>query len=143
LTRRVTRGFTIIESLVAMVILTISFLSMASIVPVAFGFAARDSQRVQAASAGQIYLDQLRYSIASNGNTTSTPAPPVIAIDPGNSFAVNGTPAQSLGNFTITSACPLVSGSTYRWDCTVAVTWNDPSGNPRTVNVESYVTSQK
>jgi len=126
-----------------MVLLMLAFLSMGSILPVAFGFASRDSQRIQAVAAGQIYLDQLRNSIASNGNTNSTPAPPVIGVDQGNSFIDNGAQAATTGNFTITGSCPMASGSTYRWDCTVSVTWNDPSNNPRTVNVESYVTSQK
>ena len=132
-----------IESMVAMVILTLAFLSMGTIVPIGFGFASRDSQRVQAVAAGQIYLDQLRYNIASNGSTSATPAPPSIAVDQGDEYQVNGTSAASTGNFTISGACPLASGSTYRWDCTVTVTWNDPTGNPRTATVESYVTSQK
>jgi Tfp pilus assembly protein PilV len=140
---KLSRGFSIIESLMAMVILVTAFLSMATIIPVAFGYASRDSQRVQAVTAGQIYLDELRYSIESNGNTTATPAPPSIAVDPGDSITGSGTPAPSVGNFTISSSCPLASGSTYRWDCTVSVTWNDPTGNPRTVNLESYVTSEK
>ena len=137
------RAFTIIEALLAMVIVAIAFLSMATVVPNAFGYASRDSQRVQAVAAGQIYLDQLRYHIASNGSTSATPAPPVIAVDPGDSFVVNGTAQASVGNFAISSLCPLASGSLYRWDCTVSVTWNDPTGNPRIVIVESYVTSQK
>ena len=112
-----------------MVIVAIAFLSMATVVPNAFGYASRDSQRVQAVAAGQIYLDQLRYHIASNGSTSATPAPPVIAVDPGDSFVVNGTAQASVGNFAISSLCPLASGSLYRWDCTVSVTWNDPTGH--------------
>lgn len=129
--------------MVAMVTLMLAFLSMGTIVPVVFGFAGRDSQRVQAVAAGQIYLDQLRYNIAANGDTSATPAPPTVAVDQGDSFENNGTSAPSTGNFTIAGNCPLVNGSTYRWDCTVTVTWNDPTGNPRTATVESYVTSQK
>lgn len=142
--RRARRGFTLIESMIAMVLLTLAFLTMGSVVPIAFGFASRDGQRVQAIAAGQAYLDQLRYSIQSNGNTSSTPAPPTIAVDQGDSYANNGNSSTvSSANFTITPSCPLASGSTYRWDCTVTVTWNDPSNNPRTVTVESYVTSEK
>src|SRR5690348_13397795 len=84
------RAFSLIESMLAMVLLMLAFLSMGSVLPIAFGFASRDSQRIQAVAAGQIYLDQLRNSIASNGNTTATPAPPVVAIDQGDSFISNG-----------------------------------------------------
>ncbi len=126
-----------------MVLLMVGFLSMGAIVPIAFGFASRDSQRVQAVAAGQVYLDQLRYSIASQGTTSATPAPPTIAVDQGNSYLNNGVATASSANYTISGSCPLANGSTYRWDCTVTVTWNDPSNNPRTVSVESYVTSEK
>jgi len=74
--------------------------------------------------------------------TTNLPAPPTVAIDSGDVFEGTGTAASSGGVFTIVGNCPAKSGSNAEFDCTVTVTWTE-SGSPRTVSVESYVTSQQ
>jgi len=136
-----TRGFTVIEALIAFVILLIGMLAMLAIIPSSYSNTVRDSERVQAIAAGQQYLDQLTDYVAYNG-TTNLPAPPTVAIDSGDVFEGTGTAASSGGVFTIVGNCPAKSGSNAEFDCTVTVTWTE-SGSPRTVSVESYVTSQQ
>ena len=51
------RGFTIVEALIAMVVLLFIILTLVSIVPSTFQFASRESIHIQAATAAQQYLD--------------------------------------------------------------------------------------
>ena len=136
------RGFTIIEALIALVLLIGVMLALLAIVPTAFRNAARDSQATQAATAAQEYLDALRYHIKNNGSNANLPAPATIAVDAGNSFVGSNSPNPSPGSFTLTNNnCPLVVGSTLMFHCIVTAGWTE-DGQPRSLNVESYVTGQ-
>lgn len=141
--RRAARGFTVIEGLVALVVLMISMMAIIEVVPDAFRYTARDSERTQALSAAQEYLDMLRHYIMTFGNDSLLPVPPGISIDPGEDMQGDQNVNVSPGNFTITSnSCPPALGSTIRYDCIVTVTWTQYD-EIRSVTVESYVTSQK
>jgi type II secretory pathway pseudopilin PulG len=136
------RGFTVIESIIALVLLIGVMLALIGIVPSAFRDASRDSQAMQAATAAQEYLDALRYYVENSGTNTSLPPPASIAVDAGDSYVGSNTPNASPGNFTLKSnLCPLVGGSTRKYDCVVTASWTE-DGQPRSVSVESYVTSE-
>jgi type II secretory pathway pseudopilin PulG len=136
------RAFTIIEALIAIVMLIGVMLALLGILPSTFQFASRDSQAVQAATGGQQYLDALRHYVQSNGTNVNLPAAPIVAIDAGNSYMASGVSNASPGNFVLTNnGCPLVSGSSRMFDCVVSVAWTQDS-QQRSVSVESYVTTQ-
>jgi type II secretory pathway pseudopilin PulG len=135
------RGFTIIEALIALVLLIGVMLALLAIVPTTFHFASRDSQAMQASTAAQEYLDALRYSVASNGNTHLA-APAAIPVDLGDSYAGSNQPDASPDAFTLAdNGCPFVAGTILMYDCVVTASWTE-DGTPRSVSVESYVTTQ-
>lgn len=136
------RGFTVLEAMMAMFVIAGIILALFSVISVSFKDVNRDSQRVQAVSVGQQYLDLMRQYVQSNGSVAGMPAPPVVAIDAGDTMSGTGAANASPGNFNVTGSCPLAGGSTFRFDCTVTVTWTQ-DGAARSVQVESYVTSQK
>lgn len=138
------RGFTIIEALIAIVTLIGVMMALVGTVPATFKGAERDSQRMEAATATQQYLDLLRQYIKSNGVNTSLPAAPTVAIDAGNQFAApnDPMPSPSPGDFALANnGCPFVAGSSRMYDCSVTASWTE-DGVARTTTVESYVTAQ-
>jgi type II secretory pathway pseudopilin PulG len=136
------RGFTIIEALIAMVMLIGVMLALVGIVPATFHNASRDSQAMEAATAAQQYLDALRYYVKNNGANTNLPTPAAIAVDAGDSYVGSNTPDGSPGNFALANnGCPFVAGSSRMYDCSVTATWTE-DGQSRSVSVESYVTAQ-
>jgi len=76
------RGLSLIEAMVGMVVLLIGILMLIGSIPAAYGFTAQDSVRVQAVSAGQEYLDDIRQYIQSSGVDTKLPAPPDVSVVP-------------------------------------------------------------
>ena len=137
-----TRGFTIVEALIAIVVLIGVLFALLGIVPQSFSYAERDAQRSQALGTAQQYLDTLREYVANNKFTaTSLPSPAPASIDGGDTFA--GSVAEtSPGTFGLTNnGCPLVGGSAKMFDCVVTVSWTE-AGVPRTATLESYVTQQ-
>lgn len=135
------RGFSIIEALLAIVMLLLAVLAMLAIIPASFGGTSLDSERIQAVEAGQQYLDSLRQYIRANGTITGLPLPPSITIDAGDSYR-SGAALASPGNFTMSPNCQTVSGTSKLFDCVVTVTWTQNNAG-RTVKVETYVASQK
>src|SRR5579871_840642 len=81
--RAFVRGFSLIEAMVGMIVLTIVVLTLLGAIPAAFGMTAQDSVRVQAVSAGQEYLDMIRQYVKASGVDTGLPPPPTVAIDGG------------------------------------------------------------
>lgn len=139
------RAFTIIEALIAIVLVVSAVLGLVAIVPATIGGTMRDSQRMQAIDVGQQYLDRIRVYAASSGKITGLPAAPTdIAVDAGLSNQDSTIKAVNPGVFTITSNCTPATGavSGLEWDCVVTVAWTEASEN-RSVSVESYITSQK
>lgn len=135
--RRTARGLSIVESLIAMMVVTFVVLALLGAAPVAFSVASFNAQRFQAIEAGQQYLEIIRQYLQTKGVDTDLPASPSIAIDPGYSFA--GTKLSSPGNFVMTPAC--ASKSLFRFTCSVTVTWSQ-NGVDRNVQVESFIASQ-
>lgn len=136
------RAFTIIEAMVAMVVLIGAILALLGIVPASLSNASRDSQRVEAMAASHQYLDSLRQYVQNFGTNTSLPAPPSLAIDAGDTYADPNTPIASPGNFTFANnGCPFVALSSRMYDCVVTASWTE-AGEARSVSVESYVTAQ-
>jgi Tfp pilus assembly protein PilV len=137
------RGFTLIEALIAMVVLMIAILAMLSVIPFGFNGAQTNSIQIQAVSVGQQYLEQERYSIAS-GNALVMPSATTVPIDPGQAFQSNGTVAAvAPGAFTVTpDKCVTTKYSgTYTnvYSCAVTVSWTQ-SNATHSVTVQSYVT---
>lgn len=136
------RGFTIVEALVAIVVLIGVLFALLGIVPQSFSNAERDAQRSQALGAAQQYLDTLReYAMNNKFTPSSLPSPAPATIDAGDTFA-GGVAVTSPGTFALSNnGCPQVSGSAKMFDCTVTVTWTE-AGSPRSATLESYVTQQ-
>jgi Tfp pilus assembly protein PilV len=117
------RGVTIIEALIAVMMLTIVFLAAVGAIPMAFRNMQQGSGHAQAVAVGQQYLDAIRQSIQADP-ALATPAPPTIAVDTGESVLGSGTANAGSGNFTMVPNCTLLAGAnSHAYDCTVTVTW--------------------
>ena len=135
--RRARRAFTLIESLMAMVVLTFCMLSLFGLVSATFGYTEKDSEHIQAVSAGQQYLDTIRQAVQ---NAHSLPTAPSVAVDPG--FGMTGSQITSTQNFTMTNnSCPIVTGSLMLYNCVVTVQWTQ-GGASQSVSIQSYVAQQ-
>src|SRR5215468_11732696 len=131
------RGFSIIESLVAMVLVTFSILSLFGLISASFGGTEQDSEHIQAVTAGQQYLDAIRQAVQ---NANSVPSSPTIKVDPG--FGQTGHQISATQNFTFTpNGCPLVSGLKVMHNCVVTVSWTE-AGASKSLTVQSYVSQQ-
>ena len=133
-----TRGLSLIEAMVGMVVLLIGILMLFGAIPAAYGFTAQDSVRVQAVSAGQEYLDNIRQYIQASGVDTNLPAPPNVSVMPP-SFSHDGATSAPVA-LTLTPSC--ASRSLFSFDCSVNVQWSADHGPTQKVKVESYITSQ-
>jgi type II secretory pathway pseudopilin PulG len=134
-----TRGFSLVEAMVAMILLTIIVLTLVGAIPTAHALTAQNSVRVQAVAAGQEYLDIIRQYVKASGVDSVLPPPPNVLVDFGNGF-VSGQRQASTTAFVMTPSCK--TRSLFSFDCTVAVTWTVNGGPQQKVDVESYVTSQ-
>ena len=132
------RGFSLVEAMVAMAVLLVVVLMLVGAVPASYAFTKQDSLRVQAVSAGQVYLDAIRQYVKSSGVITGLPPAPVIGIDQGYGFVSNQT-SSTTANFTMTPSC--TARSLFSYDCTVTVGWN-ANGHPQSAEVETYIASQ-
>jgi type II secretory pathway pseudopilin PulG len=136
-TRR-TRGFSLIEALISMVMIAAIVLALVGVVPYGFDEVQVNASQVQATAVAQQYLDALRNAKESNNPLpVATTAP----IDQGNSF-VSGSADSGGLVFTITpNTCPsVVTGTTAsEYDCSVTVSWTENNQTDSTT-VESYVT---
>jgi Tfp pilus assembly protein PilV len=136
--KHASRGFSIIESLISLVLLTFSILSLFGLIATSFGWTEQDSERIQAVAASQQYLDALRQATQ---NGSSLPAAPTVNVDPG--FGQTGQQIAASQSFTFTNnLCPLVSsGVKVMHNCSVTATW-EQGGATRTVTVQTYVSQQ-
>lgn len=140
--RAAARGFSLVEGMVALVVVSIALVAMMGLIPVSFSQTLEDSYRIQAVSAAQQYLDAIRQSVQNNGNASLPTAPANFAIDAGDTTDGSGSAAASAGNFSFAeNGCPLVSGSSLRYDCSVTVKWSQGGAN-RSVTLETYVIRQ-
>ena len=134
------RGFSLVEALVAMVVLLFMFLAMLSVVPFGFSSVQSNSIHVQAVAVAQQYLDDERNALLhAIAMPTATTAP----IDPGQSFMANGVTNTNYGNFTITpDGCTTVQNagtSASVYSCSAGVSWTQ-TGATKSVTVQGYVT---
>lgn len=138
---RPVRGLSIVDSMIAFVIVIIAVLAFFGIVPAAMLSANQGAAQIQALGVAEQYLEAIRHDVTAGGNAV-LPAPPLVAVDPGESLLGTGIGASSSGDFSVTSnGCPLVAGSTLRYDCAVTVSWTQGKAN-RSVSLETYVTHQ-
>jgi len=131
-------GFTIIEVMIAMVILLVVVTSVFAVVPATVSFGSESQIRMQATGAAQDYLDVIRQYIKTNGVDTNLPQGPVIPIQQGVA-AFSGLARPSLGNFEELASC--TERSLFSFDCVVTVSWREIA-SVRSVQVESYIASQ-
>lgn len=124
--------------MIALVILLIAMLGLAG--ATSFGAIRANADEVQALTAGQEYLEQLRDFIRNSDSAAPLPLPPVVAIQAGQSF-VGGTISDP-GKFTITNdGCPPVDAGGILRRCTVTVSWAE-RGAAKSRSVVSYATQQ-
>jgi type II secretory pathway pseudopilin PulG len=146
------RAFSLIEALVAMVVLLVGVLTLTTAYPYAFGRIGERDDELQAVSFGQQYIEQVREQIRA-GATALTPG--TAPIDGGYplAFGVMGYPAPgstaspppqlaSPGTFTATATTnPALSAGASSYDVTVKVTWTY-GGSPRQVLLETIITRE-
>jgi Tfp pilus assembly protein PilV len=132
------RGFSLIEALLSIVMMTAIVLALLGIIPYGFDEIQVNATQVQATALGQQYLDALRNAKQSkNPLPTATTAP----VDQGDSFATGSTNTSSSTFNIAPNSCPVVTaGATAsQYDCAVTVTWTE-NGQNESVKVETYVT---
>ena len=128
------RGYTIADSLVALVIVVFSAVTLVGIVPFAFGQTQHDAIVAQANAAGQQFLDDIRYDYL---NGVPIPASTTAPIDFGDSF-LDSSAVTVTGNFNLSSSCTAINSGLTE-DCTVTVQWTENNAT-RQVQLETYVT---
>jgi type II secretory pathway pseudopilin PulG len=132
------RGFTLIESLLSIVMMTAIVMALLGVLPFGFNEVQVNATQVQATAVGQQYLDALRNAKESNNPLpTATTAP----VDQGDAF-LTGASNTTASTFTITpNACPVANAGTSasQYDCAVTVTWTE-NGQSHSIKVETYVT---
>lgn len=132
------RAFTLIEALIAIVILLLALLTMATVIPQSMNGVQRNLERTEATAQAQLYLDTVRNYLANGGSVASLPTAPTPAIDAGSKYQASGT-ITGAGNYALTASCPTFGAASF--DCTVTATWTE-DGAQRTASVESYVANQ-
>jgi len=136
------RGFTLIETLIAMIICFLAILATLSVVPFGFSNVQTNSVHAQAVAVAQRYLDDERNALLQLAS--AMPTATTVPIDPGQSFTNAGVSNSGYGNFTITpDGCVTkqftgASGANV-YLCTVTVSWTE-SGALRSVTEQTYVT---
>ena len=135
-----TRGFSIIEALLAIIVIAFAILAMGTITPYSFSQVQVNSTQVQAVAIAQQVLDAQRsWKLSGTTQPTATTVP----IDQGNSF-ISGTQNNQSGNFNVSpDACPLTTAGTFsnQYTCSVTVTWTE-NNEPRSLTVQSIVTAK-
>jgi type II secretory pathway pseudopilin PulG len=141
---RTGRAFTLIETMIALVVMLLSLLGMLAVVPFAFTNVETNSLEVQAVAVGQQFLEDER-----NATLHSIPAPSAttVPIDAGQSLVDQSVTAKNYGNFTVSpDGCSTVElpasashGSVASNLCSVSVSWVQ-SDATRKVTVQSLVT---
>lgn len=135
--KNMSRGFSVVESLISLVLITFAMLSMFGLVSSTFGLTEQDSEHIQAVAVGQQYLDTLRQATQ---NAQALPTAPTVSVDPG--FGQTGSQITATQNFSLTNnSCPIVTGDKVMHNCVVTVSWTEASA-PKSVTVQSYVSEQ-
>ena len=144
------RGFTLVETFVAMVILLVAVLALVTAYPYAFGRIGERDDELQAVSFGQQYLEQVRQQIRAGATALPTATAPIDAgyplafgVRPYPSPGASATPPPTLtspGVFTASATTnPTLSALSPSYDVTATVTWSY-GGAPRSVQLQTVVT---
>jgi type II secretory pathway pseudopilin PulG len=148
--RLLARGFSLMEALVAMVILTLAVLVLTTTYPYAFGRIGERDDELQAVSFGQQYIEQVRQQIRAGATSVANSTAPIDAGYP-LAFGVMGYPAPgasaspppqlgSPGVFTASATTsPALTSSANSFDVTVNVTWSY-GGASHSVRLQTIVT---
>lgn len=150
MSRKTARAFTLIEAVVAMVILLVAVLSLVTAYPYAFGRIGERDDELQAVSFGQQYLEQVRQDIRAGAVAlpTATAAidegyPLAFGVRPYPSPGASATPPPTLtspGVFTANATTnPTLSAGSSSYDVTATVTWSY-GGAARSVKLQTIVT---
>jgi Tfp pilus assembly protein PilV len=134
------RGFSLIEALIAILIVASGVLAMMGVISYGFNETQVNATQVQAIAIGQQNLDALRSAAQSGGTLPGATTAP---IDQGDSF-LSGSQNAASGAFNITpNTCPQIAagtgGSANEHDCSVTVTWTE-DGQNESIKIETYVT---
>ncbi|MBV8263464.1 MAG: hypothetical protein JOY87_06565 [Candidatus Eremiobacteraeota bacterium] len=140
------RGFSLIDSLLAVVVLVIATMGTLGALASSFNNVDQNADRMQAIAASQQYMDSLRYW-ETNGGSGSMPTPPTIQLDAGESNQGTGAANSSPGSFdftTVPATCTQTGAggsSSKQYTCSVTARWTI-NGFTRQLTTESYVTQQ-
>ena len=140
------RGFTLIETLIAITVLFVAMMAMLSVIPFGFNAVQTNSIHVQAVAVGQQSLDDQRNAIL---HAAPMPVATTVPIDPGQSYLANGVSNKNYGNFAVApNGCATVqmtgspSSQVNVYSCSVTVSWTE-SGASKSVTEQSYVIAPK
>jgi Tfp pilus assembly protein PilV len=144
------RGFSIIEAMVAFVVLLIALSGLAAVT--SFGAMQTRADQVEAAAIGQQYLSQLAAVVRAGGAPASTSTTSWSVVQPGGGKSGNnqngngsgGQTTQTTPSFSVSNnGCPSVSSvNLLMRQCSVTVTWND-QGVQYDWTVSTYATQQQ
>ena len=144
------RGFSLIESLIAMVVLLFAVLALTTAYPYAFGRIGERDDELQAVSFGQQYLEQVRQEIRNGAASLPTATatidagyPLAFGVMPYPSPGASAPPPTELtspGLFTATATTnPALTSNANWFDVTATVTWSY-AGSARSIQLQSIVT---
>lgn len=152
---RMNRAFSIIEAMVAFVVLLIALSGLAAVT--SFGAMQTRADQVEAAAIGQQYLSQLAAAVRAGGapsstspssSSSSSSSSQLGGGQTGNNQNGNGsggqTPQTTPASFSVSNnGCPSVSSvNLLMRQCSVTVTWND-QGVQYDWTVSTYATQQQ
>ena len=145
-TRGADRGFTLVETLIAIIVAFLAVMAMLSVIPFGFSSVQTNSVRAEAVAVGQQFVDDERDALLHAAPMASATAVP---IDPGQSFVANNRNNTGYGNFAVApNGCAAVQSSgtatseVNLYTCSVTVTWTE-TGAARSVTVQSYDVAKK
>lgn len=146
------RAFTLVEVLIAFVVLTIGILSLLTVYPYAFQYIGERDDELQAVAFGQQYMESVREQYWTGlASASATPSPTSAPVDYGypSSFGAMGyfpnstptpVPLGSSSNFTASvSSVTQVGSNPSAYDVTIKITW--PKAN-QPVYLESIMAAQ-
>lgn len=136
---RTSRGFSIVEAMIAIGLVTLALIGLFGVMPYTYHALRDDSLRVEATSASQRYMDQVRLAVQAG---KPVPGPAQVQLDLGRSF-VTGQVNDAVATLLLQNDCKQPDGSNSAlFDCVVTATLTT-DGVARTLTpLESFMTRQ-
>ena len=133
------RGFSIAEALIAMGLVVLALIGLFGLTPYTYHALQDDSLRIEAATAAQRYMDDVRLAVQSG---MAVPGPIISTLETGNSFTTDQH-NESTATVELAAACQQVDGPTsLLFDCTVSIVL-DAQGEQHTLPpLESFIARQ-